>query len=186
MLQPATYPPHAGCSRSGPREFIQPPIPYAFAFALKNSTALDTRLPLEKVVTIAVTNGTRAPHPPHDLFAARVPVIPAVTGPLCLVGVRPGDILEVEVLAIQPDGPGSIDSHLVTIAVATGRAEQDADPAQSAIPAGGAVRVTAGQPGGLISFGPVVPRRQRAGDSRGEPVAARVTVRCTLMTSQGG
>src|SRR5215207_7557997 len=101
MLQQTTYAPYVAGIGSGPREFIQPPIPYALAFALRNAPALDTRVPLGKAVTIAVTDGTRAPHSPHDLFAARVPVIPAVTGPLCVGGVHPGDILEVEVLALE-------------------------------------------------------------------------------------
>ena len=116
--------------------------------------------------------------------AARVPVIPAETGPVSVSGVRRGDILEIEVIALEPDDPGSVGPLLVTIAVASGRTGRDADPVQAAIPAGGAVRVTARQSGGLIVIGPVVTRRKREGDPGGEPVAARISVRCTVIQSQ--
>ena len=180
MLQLATPAPHSAAT--GPRGFIQPPIPYAFAFALGNTPPLATRVQPGKVVAIAVMDGTRAPHPPHDLFAGRVPAVPAVTGPVRIDGVCPGDVLEVEVLALESESTGGSGSHIVGIAVAN----SGVDAVQSAIPAGGVVRVTAHQPGGLVSFGPVVRRRERIGDPPGEPVAARVTVRCTVIQSQGG
>ncbi len=185
MVQPATPAPNVAIVGSGPTGFIQPAIPYAFAFALGNAPVLNTRIPLGKVVTIAVADGRRAPHASHDWFATRVPVIPAETGPVSVSGVRRGDILEIEVIALEPDDPGSSGPLLVTVAIASGRTARDADPVQAAIPAGGAVRVTARQSGGLIVFGPVVARREREGDPGGEPVAAEMMVRCTVIQSQG-
>jgi hypothetical protein len=181
MLQPATRTPNVHIADSGPTGFIQPTIPYGFTFALGNARTLDTRIPLGKIVTIATADGTRAPHANQDLFAKRVPVIPPVTGPVHAPEVRRGDILEIEVLAIAANDAELIGPLLATIAVASGGAGRGADPVQSTIPAGGIMRLAAGQPGGLILFGPVVARRNRNGDPRGEPVAARMMVRCTVI-----
>ena len=186
MLQPAMHATNVSIDESGPTGFVQQPIPYAFAFALGNPPALATRIPLGKIVTVALADGTRAPHAPDDLFAKRVPVIPAVTGPVHVTGVRRGDILEIEVIALEPNGSESIDSLLVTIAVATRSSGPSADPVQSTIPVGGVVRFTAQQPGGLIQFGPVVVRRNCKADLCGGPRAARMRVRCTVIQAQGG
>ncbi len=185
MLQHATHVPIVALAESGPAVFVQPIIPYAFAFALGHAPVRATRIPLGKDVLIAVADGTRAPHAPNDWFAARVPVFPPVTGPVHVNGVRPGDTLEIDVIALEPDGLGSIGSLMVTIAVAGGGTERGAEPLQSTMPVGGAVRVKAQHPGGLISFGPVVMRHERAGDPRREPIAARLLVRCTVVASQG-
>jgi hypothetical protein len=186
MHQPAARTTNVAIAESGPTGFIQQTIPYAFAFALGNAPVLDTRMPLGKIVTVAVADGTRAPHVPHDWFAARVPVIPAVTGPVHVAGVRQGDILEIEVIALAANDSASIGPLLATVAVASDGAGRGADPVvQSTIPAGGVVRVAARQPGGLILFGPVVARQNRNGDPRGEPVAARMMVRCTVIQTQG-
>ena len=184
MFQPATHAPNVALAESGPTGFIRPTIPYAFAFALGPTPVRDSRIPLGKVVMIAVADGKRALHDPHDWFAARVPVIPAVTGPIHVNGVRPGDTLEIDVIVLEPDGLGSIGSLLVTIAAASGRTARGAEPLQSTILAGGAVRVKAQHPGGLISFGPVVTRREGDGAPHGEPLAARLLVRCTVVASQ--
>src|SRR5215208_2346991 len=119
MLQPGTQTTNVSIAEPGPTGFIQQTIPYAFTFALGNAPVLDTRIPLGKIVTVAVADGTRAEHAPHDLFARRVPVIPAVTGPVHIAGVRRGDILEIEVIALEANDPGSIGPLLTTIAVAS-------------------------------------------------------------------
>src|SRR5215217_2987557 len=152
MLQPAMHTNSISIVESGPTGFIQQNIPYAFAFALGNAPVLDPRIPLGKIVTIAVADGTRAPHAPHDLFARRVPVIPAVTGPVHVTGVRRGDNLEIELIALEANDSGSIGQLLATIGVASGGAGRDADPVQTAIPVGGVVRIAAPQRGGLIRF----------------------------------
>jgi hypothetical protein len=185
MLQPARRTPNVSIAESGPTGFIQPTIPYAFAFALGNAPALSTRIPLGKIVTVAVADGTRAPHADLDLFAKRVPVIPPVTGPIHVPEVRRGDILEIEVLALAANDAEAIDPLLATIAVASGGAGRGAHLVQSTVPAGGIVRLAAGQPGGLILFGPVVARRDRSKDPREELVAARMMVRCTIIQAQG-
>ena len=185
MLQLATPASNVAGAGSGPTGFIQPTIPYVFAFALGTAPVLDPCILLGKVVTIAVADGRRAPHALQDVFAARVPVIPAVTGPVRVTGVRRGDILEIDVIALEPAVAGSIGPLFGTIAVAGGDAGRGAYPVQSTIPAGGSVRVTAQQPTGLISFGPVVARRESDGDQCGEPIDARMIVRCTVIQSQG-
>jgi hypothetical protein len=185
MLQPARHTPNVSFADSGPTGFIQQTIPYAYAFALGTAPVLDTRIPLRKIVTVAVVDGTRAPHAPHDAFAKRVPVIPAVTGPVHVTGVRRGDILEIEVIALDANDSGSISQLLATIAVASSGAERVADPVQTTVPAGGVVRMTARQPGGLILFGPVVARRNRRSDLCEEPVAAQILVRCTVIRAAG-
>ena len=185
MLQPATHVPNVALAESGPTGFIQPTVPYVFAFALGHAPAMDTHIPLGKVVTIAVADGTRAHHDPHDWFAARVPAIPAVTGPVRVTGVRQGDLLEIEVIALEPNDPGSIGPFKVTVVVASGKAGRSVDPIESTIPVGGTVRVTAQHPSAWISFGPVVTKREHNGDPRGEPVAARMHVRCTVAQSLG-
>jgi acetamidase/formamidase len=184
MLQPAMHTNSISIVESGPTGFIQQNIPYAFAFALGNAPVLDPRIPLGKIVTIAVADGTRAPHAPHDLFARRVPVIPAVTGPVHVAGVRRGDILEIELIALEANGTESIGPLLVTIAVENRSSEPRANSVQSAISAGGVVRLPAQQPGGLLQFGPAVLTQGRQADARGEPVAARMRVRCTVIRPQ--
>ena len=185
MLQPASRTPNVSTAESGPTGFIQQTIPYAFAFALGHAPILDTRIPLGRIVTVAVADGTRAPYAPHDLFAERVPVIPAVTGPVHVTGVRPGDSLEIEVIALEANDSGSIGQLLATIAVASDGAGRGADLAHSTVPAGGIVRVAARQPGGLVLFGPVIATRNRNGDPRGDLVAARMMIRCTVVQTQG-
>jgi hypothetical protein len=185
MLQPVTRTPNVSIAGSGPTGFIQQTMPYAFAFALGNTPALETRIPFGKIVTVAVTDGTRAPHAPQELFAKRVPVIPAVTGPVHVAGVRRGDTLEIEVIALAASDPTSVDPLLATIAVASDGAGRVAELVQSAISTGGVVRVAARQPGGLVMFGPVVARRSRDGDPRGEPVAAQMMIRCTVVQPHG-
>ena len=65
MLQPATQTTDVSIAEFGPTGFIQQPIPYAYAFALGNAPVLDTRIPLGKIVTVAVADGRRAQHAPR-------------------------------------------------------------------------------------------------------------------------
>jgi len=183
MLQAATQPADVSNIEIRPTGFIRQPIPYAYAFALGTFPVLDTRIPLGKIVTVA--DGRRAEHALEDMFANRVPVIPAVTGPVHVAGVRRGDILEIEVIALEANDSGSIGPLLATVAVANRNSQPRADAVQFSISAGGVVRITAQQPGGLIQFGPVVVRRDRGTDQCGEPVAARMMVRCTVVRTQG-
>ena len=181
MLQPATRTTNVSLAEFGPTGLIRQTIPNAFAFALGTAPILATRIPLGKIVTVAVADGRRAEHALDDMFAKRVPVIPAVTGPVHVAGVRRGNILEIEVIALEANDSGSIDPLLATVAVAIRSSGPSADLVQSTISAGGAVRITAQQPGGLIVFGPAVARRTPKADLCGEPVAARMTVRCTVI-----
>ena len=185
MLQPAAHATNVSLAEFGPTSFIQQPIPYAFAFALGSAPVLDTRIPLGKIVSVAVADGRRAERALHHVFANRVPVIPAVTGPVHVAGVRRGDILEIEVIALEANDSGLIGPLLATVAVANWNSQPRADAVQFSISASGVVRITAQQPGGLIQFGPVVVRRDRGTDRCGEPVAARMMVRCTVVRAQG-
>jgi hypothetical protein len=185
MLQPTTYTSNVSIAESGPIGFIQQAIPYVYAFALRTAPVLESRMPLGRTVTVAVADGRRAPHAPDDLFAKRVPGIPAVTGPVHVTGVRRGDNLEIELIALEANDSGSVGQLLATIAAASGAPGRGADPIQTTIPVGGVVRMTARQPGGLIQFGPVVARRNRNGSPCREPVAARMMVRCTVVQSHG-
>jgi hypothetical protein len=180
MLQPVTQKTNVALAEFGPTGLIRQTIPYAFAFALGNTPVLDTRIPLGKIVTVAVADGRRAEHARHGMFARRVPVIPAVTGPVHVAGVRRGDLLEIEVIALEANGSGSVGPLLATVAANRGSGSS-ADLVQSTVSAGGAVRITAQQPGGLIWFGPVVARRTPKADLCGEPVAARMMVRCAVI-----
>jgi hypothetical protein len=183
MLRSATHTPNVSIAESGPTGFIQQTIPYVYAFALGAAPVLDSRMPLGRIVTVAVADGTRPSHAPDDLFARRVPGIPAVTGPVHVTGVRRGDNLEIELIALEPNDSGSVGQLLATIGVASGDPGRGADPVQTTLPVGGVVRMTARQPGGLFLFGPVVARRNRNGAPCEEPVAARMMVRCTVVQS---
>ena len=65
MLQPDRQTPNVSFADSGPTGFIQQTIPYVYAFALGTAPVLDTRIPLGKIVTVAVADGTRAAHAPR-------------------------------------------------------------------------------------------------------------------------
>ena len=185
MLQPATPTTDVFIAEFGPTGFIRQTIPYAYAFALGNVPVLATRIPLGKIVTVAVADGRRAEHALDDMFTKRVPVIPAVTGPVHVAGVRRGDILEIEVIALEANDSGSIGPLLATVAVTNTSSHPSAVPDQSSVSVGGVVRITARQPGGLIQFGPVVARRNRRAEQSEEPVAARMIVRCTVIRAEG-
>jgi hypothetical protein len=185
MLQPATPTTDVSTAEFGPTGFIRQTIPYAYAFVLGTVPVLVTRIPLGKIVTVAVADGRRAEHALDDMFTKRVPVLPAVTGPVHVAGVRRGDILEIEVIALEANDSGAIGPLLATVAVANRCSHSSAVPVQSSVSAGGVVRITAQQPGGLIQFGPVVARQHRREELCEEPVAARIMVRCSVIQIRG-
>src|SRR5918993_1218429 len=185
MLQPATRSTEVSIAEFGPTGLIRQTIPYAYAFALGNASVLDTRIPLGKIVTVAVADGRRAEQDLHDMFARRVPVVPAVTGPVHVAGVRRGDVLEIEVIALEANDSGPIGPLLATVGVASMSSQHGVDPVQFSISAGGVAWITARQLGGLIQFGPVVARWNRRAELREEPVAARMMVRCQVIEAQG-
>jgi hypothetical protein len=178
MLQTTTPP--SPIAAEGPRTLIQPQIPFAFAFALGDSPSLAERLIPGKFTTIAVTDGSRSPSARDDWFGARIPAAPPVTGPLHVAGVRAGDVLDVGVIGVEPVDPAITDPLLVTIAIATGETGRSLGLVQTAISAGGVARFIAQRAGGLLSFGPIVRRSDPDGDQSPNPVAALVTVRCSI------
>ncbi len=134
MLRSATHTPNVSIAESGPTGFIQQTIPYVYAFGLGTAPVLESHMPLGRIVTVAVADGTRASHAPDDLFARRVPGIPAVTGPVHVTGVRRGDNLEIELIALEANDSGSIGQLLATIAVASSDPGEIADPVQTTYP----------------------------------------------------
>jgi hypothetical protein len=167
-------------TRAAPLRCIPPGLPYAFAFALGSAPPLAARIVLGEVTLIDVTSGTDGSHGRDDWFAQRVPAIPPVTGPVRVAGVSPGDMLDVEVLAIEPGDAAMGVPLMVTIAAATGDAGRGPDVVQAAVPDGGVVRIAARRREGLLSFGPVLAGRQTGGDLLWTPVAARVSVRLSV------
>jgi len=184
MIQTAPLAPNV--PGEGPRKFISPNLAYAFAFAFPAAPLQSSTIGVGEIVTIAVADGTRAPHDPGDWFAARTPARPAATGPLPIGGVSLGDMLEIEVLALEPEDPALAAPLIVTIFVMGGEAGHGPALAQFAMSAGGVVRFRAWWAGGLVSFGPVCARDERSRESGWHPVAARVTVRCMVERSRRG
>src|SRR5687767_10026366 len=107
-------------------------MPHFYAFALGNARVQYMRILRGKIVTVAVADGTRAPQADLNLFAQRVPVIPAVTGPVHIAGVCRGDLLEIEVITLDANDSEAIGPLLATIAVASDGTGQGADLVQSA------------------------------------------------------
>jgi hypothetical protein len=165
------------------RKVIRPPRPFVFAFALGDRGIVADRIVPGETVAIAVSDGRRPPRDPQNWFAMRVPATPPVTGPISVAGVRPGESIEVEVLALEPEDPIRTSSLRVTISVARDAAAHELAPVQVVIPAGGMVRLPTSHPGGLISFGPVLADMARNDTEIFVP--ARVTVRCTVVPRQG-
>src|SRR5215204_3866966 len=128
MFQRATHTLNVSIAESGPIGFIHQTIPYVYAFALGTASVLESCMPLGRIVTVAVADGRRAPHALDDLFARRVPGIPAVTGPVHVTGVRRGDNLEIELIALEANNSESVGQLLATIAVASGDPGRDPDP----------------------------------------------------------
>ena len=161
-----------------PRSIIRPRRPFVLAFAAPGSPRHTPRITLGEKTLVEVAGMAQRSLDPDDWFAARVPAIPPSTGPLRADGISAGDLLEIEVLALEPHGRQAPDPLLVTIAVAPDGAGSGA--AQVAIPAGGMAHMQAQRPGGLLSFGPIYAGRQRGGEHVGQPVPACLTVRVTV------
>ncbi len=179
MLQ-TTEPIFSLSGDAGEARLIRPRRPFVFAFAIDGALSCgDTLMPGE-ITIVDVTDGRRRHPAADDWFASRAPAIPGRTGPLHVAGVCARDILEIEVLAIEPvrleiDAP-----LLVTVAVADLRPGQPARTLQAAISPGGMVSIPAARPGGPLSFGPVLIRNDNGACRTWEPVAARVRVRCSV------
>lgn len=160
---------------------ISPPLPYVFAFALRDAPILPEPISSGEVVEIAVRHDLRSASAGHDWFAARVPEIPAATGPLAVGGIQPGDRIEVEVLTIEAEDPVISGPLRATLEIAGSSWGRGDGPVQVIVPASSAVRLKARRIGGLLSIGPVTARHPEETDVRA--VAARVTVRCTVLPS---
>ncbi len=162
----------------GPHHMLLPQRPYVFAFALTHPPVRAERINLGEPVTVVIADGARQPHEPHDWFTARLPAIPPVTGPLHVTGVSPGDTLEIEVLTIGAVGPMPAPLRRLTVTV-TGRPSEASDPAPVTIPVGGVARIPVHRQGGMLTVGPVV--ASNGADDVGVPIAANVTLRCSVM-----
>jgi hypothetical protein len=160
-----------------PGKPIGPRLPFAFAFALGDNPAPAASIPSGEVVDVAVHDGTRPTVDRHDWFAARLPGAPAVTGPLTLPGLLPGDRIEVEVLSVATEAPTSTGPLRVTLAIAGSGPAGEQGPVRVLVPANSAVRLKARRAGGWLSIGPVLARCPEGGDWR--TVSARVGIRCT-------
>jgi hypothetical protein len=179
MLQTAT--PIASVSPAGPRRFVQSAPPFVFAFAMGGVPTRPERIVPGEITVIEIADGARYSHD-DNWFAARVPTIPPATGPLRVSGVAPGDILEIEVLALEPRDVAS--DTLLTIAIGVAGRGVGPDPT-SAIPAGGLLRIAAERPGGLVTVGPVILAHHISGERIGVPVAAFVTIRVAVAPPRG-
>ena len=165
------------------QKLIRPHRPFVFAFALGDSGIVADRIVPGETVTIAVSDGKRPPLDPQNWFAARIPTTPPITGPISVAGVRPGESIEVEVLAVEPEEPIRTSCLRVAIAVVGDATAHKLGRVQVVIPAGGMVRLPANRPGGLVSFGPVL--ADVASNDTEIPVPARVTVRFTVEPQSG-
>jgi hypothetical protein len=166
-----------------PGKLIRPQQPFVFAFALGDSGTVADRIVPGEIVAIAVSDGRRPPLDPQNWFATRVPTSPPVTGPISVTGVRPGESIEVEVLALEPEEPISTRCLRVAISVARDATAQALGPVQVVVPARGMARLPTSHPGGLVSFGPVL--ADMASNDTQVLVAGRVTIRCTVVPQRG-
>lgn len=103
MLQLAPLAPNAPAAAPG--EPILPNRAYAYAFAFPATPLRTCEIIPGKIITVAVADGARAPHDSRNWFSVRTPAVPPVTGPLRVAGVSPGDTIEIDLLALEPDDP---------------------------------------------------------------------------------
>jgi acetamidase/formamidase len=136
-----------------------------------------------EITVIEMADGACRSSQQDRWFAVRVPAIPAATGPLRVSGVAPGDTLQFEVLALEPKNAAS--SARLTVAIGVAGSEGNRDRTQAAIPAGGVLHMTAKRPGGLVTFGPVIPAGPISGEGAEAPVAAFATVRVAISPPRG-
>lgn len=168
---------------SGLEQGIRPEHPFVFEFAAPDTTMSKARITPGVVASVQVAGPTRGGWDADDWFAARTPAIRPVTGPIFVAGVAPGDILEIELLFLEPRAQPASAPFLATITVASGRTGGDA--LQVAIPAGGLVRIPAQRPGGLISIGPVHSGQQLDRERACMPVPACLSIRVTIVQPIG-
>lgn len=178
MLQSA--PPTSLAPGDVPEKLIGPRSPFVFAFALGDAPILPQPITSGEVAEIAVHHGAPSSLADCNWFAARMPAIRPVTGPLAITGVRPGDRIELEVLTVECEDPAITGPVRVTVAIAGSEAGHADGPVQVMVPASSAVRLKAGRPGGLLSIGPVVSRQPKT--RSWQAIAARVRIRCTVLT----
>jgi hypothetical protein len=181
MLQFAT--PVTVVSPAGPRQFVRSAPPFVFAFAMGGAPTRPEPIVPGEITVIEIADGACHSSRQDDWFAARVPAIPAMTGPLRVSGVAPGDILEIEVLALEPRD--AVASTPLTVAIGVAGSGVRPDRAHAAIQAGGVLRMAAERPGGLVTVGPVIPARPISGERTGAPVSAFVTVRVAVSPPRG-
>jgi hypothetical protein len=179
-----------------PEQIIRPRIPFAFAFAVPEFgshaeqicqgevTVIEItdaeQICQGEVTVIEITDGSPHAYDSSDWFASRVPPVPPMTGPVHVVGVRQGDIVHVEVLAVAPDDPELAAPVLVSLATTIGGTGHGRNAMRAAAFAGELVRLSALHPGGLLTIGPVVARQERGGDRTWAVIAALVTIRCLV------
>jgi hypothetical protein len=181
MLQTAT--PIASVSPADPRRFVQSAPPFVFAFAMGGPPTRSERIVPGEITVIEIADGVCHSSQQDGWFATRVPAILAATGPLRVSGVAPGDTLEIEVLALEPRDAAS--SARLTVAIGVVGSGIGSDETHAAIPAGGVLRVAAERPGGLVTFGPVIPAGPIPGKGAAVSVAAFATVRVAVSPPRG-
>jgi acetamidase/formamidase len=131
------------------------------------------------ITSIEVASGAPCAQHPGDWFVTRVPHIPPVTGPLRVTGVGRGDTLAIELLDVAAESATADDRTVITLAMSGGR-HGSPTSLQVSVPCGGLVHMPALAAGGFLSIGPVMTRQGQGEAGRWEPIAARVTVRCTV------
>jgi acetamidase/formamidase len=134
----------------------------------------------EETFGVEIADGKLSTHDHDDWFTSRVPVMPAASGPVYVVGANRGDVLEVEILGLTPDAPSLFAPVLITVAVTADVPELGRVMVQAAAPCGGLVRLPALQSGGMLTFGPCSP------SSRGlscSGVSAQAIVRCSVFNT---
>ena len=162
------------------RRCIRPRLPFVFAFAIPDASGPTESIALEEVTIVEVADGAR--HPADAIwFGSRTPAMPATTGPLRVPGVKPDEVLQIEVLALEAIDPALEAPVIVTIAIANSESRRTGPGLiQAAVPVGGVVHLPIQQTDGLVSFGPVLALRKRGSGQSWEPVRARMTVCCSV------
>jgi hypothetical protein len=166
-----------------PKPAIRPALPFIYTFAVG-----DTRTPVacvvpDEIARVDVSDGACRPPDASDWFAARTPAIPPVTGPLRVPGVAPGDILNVEVLEIEPHGVTQLTPLALVVQAAPSAAGHQG--VQATIAAGQSASVSALQPGGLLFIGPVFAQGREIGSGIAPSIAATVSIRVTVSRPPG-
>jgi hypothetical protein len=177
-------PPQPSTEALAARRCIRQRLPYVFGFAISDAARPTESIALEEITIVEIADGM-SHSPDTEWFASRTPVMPATTGPLRVLGVKPDDILQVEVLALETVAPAVEDPVMATIGLAISETRRSGPvQIQAAVPVGGVVRLPVQQPDGLVTFGPILALGKRDEDQHWEPVRASVTFRCSV--TRGG